>query len=276
MMATKTKTKTRKLIKTQAERKLADALDFRGKYIDTLLENAAKHCKLEDGDRLPNAQSYLALMARQRAARIKSKWGIGVLAFERLVAKGKEILRDFRTGYSMGELKTMKGGEHWFVRIDDRQEYANSSRYKATHGSLTIKIDLLSLRKIERIQGVWTVRRGGNRASWLQSEGSKNRYSVRWVHGYLVGNSHGATLEECRALEDRKAIRSEDGAIKFLNRFVGFRDRVLAGACSPGVVGFCQRNGLDPEMGYRIDYLLGLKDPVARPYLEALAKRLQR
>ena len=215
-------------------------------------------------------------MDRQRADRIKSKWGLGVRAFERLVAKGKEILRDFRTGYSMGELKTLEVGEHWFVRIDDRQEYANSSRYKATHGSLTIRIDLLSLRKIERIQGVWTVRRKGNRASWLQSEGSKNRYILRWVHGYLVGNSHGATLEECQALEQKKAIRAEDGAVKFLDRFVGFRDRVLAGACSPGVKEFCQRNGLDPEMGYRIDYLLGLKDAVARPYLETLAKRLER
>ncbi len=267
-------TKTRKLIKTKAERMLADKLDFRGKYLDSLLAKALQNLKLESP--LPDAASYLRAMQLRRAERIKAKWGMGVRAFERLREKGRQILRDFSTGYSMGEWKTIEIGGEVFLRVDNTREYATSSRYKATHGDLTIRIDLLSLRKIERIQGVWTIRRAGNRASWLQSESSKNRYRIRWVHGFLVGASHGASIEECRALEEKKAIRTDEGEIKRLDRFVGLQDRVTAGACEAGVLAFCQRHNLDPSMGYRMDYLLQLDDPTAKPYIGILARRLAR
>jgi hypothetical protein len=270
-----TKTKTKKLVKTKAELTLANKLSFKGKYVESLLESAAQHCKLE-GERLPNAQSYLALIARQRAQRIKAKWGLSVLAFDRLVAKGKQILRDFRTGYSMGEVKTIEVGDEWFLRVDDTQEYSRSSKYQAKHGDLKIRIDLLSLRKIEKIQGVWTVIRSGNRASWLQSRGTKGSYEVYWVHGFLVGSSHGATLEECELLEAGKAVRAQDGKVKRLDRFIGLRDRVAAGACEAGVLAFCDRNGLNPDFGYRIDYLLSLGDDIAASYLTRVARLLKR
>lgn len=268
-------TKTKKTIKSKDEIALANKLGFKGKYVDSLLESAAKHCKLE-GERLPNAQSYLALMARQRAERIKAKWGLSVRAFDQLIANGKQILRDFRTGYSMGERKTIEVGEEWFLRVDDTQEYSRSTRYKATHGDLKIRIDLLSLRKIEKIQGVWTVRRSRNRASWLQSRGTKGTYEIYWVHGFLVGSSHGKTIEECQLLEAGKATRGDDGKIKRLDRFIGLRDRVAAGACEAGVLAFCERHGLDPEFGYRIDYLLSLKDDIAASYLIRVARLLKR
>lgn len=269
------KTKTKKTISTKAEIELANKLGFKGKYVESLLESAAKHCKLE-GERLPNAQRYIALMARQRAERIKAKWGLSVREFDRLIAKGKQVLRDFRTGYSMGERKTIEVGEEWFLKVDDTREYSRSSRYTATHGELKIRIDLLSLRKIEKIQGVWTVRRSRNRASWLQSRGTKGSYEVYWVHGYLVGSSHGATLEECQLLEAGKATRGYDGQVKRLDRFVGLRDRVVAGACEAGVLAFCERHGLNPDFGYRIDYLLSLNDDVAASYLNRVARLLER
>ena len=268
-------TKTKKLVKTKAEVTLANKLSFKGKYVDSLLEAAARHCKLE-GERLPNAQSYLALIARQRAERIKAKWGLSVPAFDQLIAKGKQILADFRTGYSMGEHKTIEVGDDWFLKVDDTREYSRSTRYKATHGDLKIRIDLLSLRKIERIHGVWTVRRSGHRASWLQSRGTKGTYEVYWVHGYFVGSSHGATLEECQLLEAGKVTRDDNGKIKRFDRFIGFRDRITAGACEAGVLAFCERHGLDPDLGYRIDYLLSLKDDIAASYLTRVARLLKR
>jgi hypothetical protein len=268
------KTKTNKTINSKAERELASELGFKGKYVSSLLSSAARHCNVEI-DKPTTAQGFLSLIAKQRAERIKAKWGLSVRAFDQLTEKGRQILRSFSTGYSMGEIKEIKIGSDVFLSVDNTREYARTSRFRATHGRITVTIDLASLRAIERIEGVWTVRRPGNRASWLQSRGSKNTYAVCWVHGFNIGNSHGKTLEECQLLENGKAI-SHDGQIRRLDRFVGLRDRVKAGACEAGVLAFCERNNLDPDLGYRIDYLLGLNDPIAKTYLERLSRTLSR
>jgi len=267
-------TKARKLIKTKAERTLSDKLDFRGKYLDSLLAKAAQNLKLESP--LPDAASYLREIDRRLAESVKTKWGINLSEYRKLRAKAEQILRNFSTGYSMGERKRLIIGEYTLCEIDNTREYANSSRYKATHGDLRINLTLQQLRQIELIEGVWTQRLKGNQAWWLQSSGQKHKHAVKWVKGFLVGASHGATLEECRALESKKAIRTDEGEIKRLDRFVGLQDRVTAGACEAGVLAFCQRHNLDPSMGYRMDYLLQLDDPTAKPYIGILARRLKR
>jgi hypothetical protein len=59
-----------------------------------------------------------------------------------------------------------------------------------------------------------------------------------------------------------------------LSRFIGFDHRRIAGACDAGVTAFCERNGLNRDYGYRIDYLLGLGDEVAKRYLMIIARSI--
>lgn len=268
-----TKKRVRKIISTQAERRLAEVIKFQGKYVDSLLEAAAQKHKIEDASAFQTAASYLREIDRKLEESVHAKWGISLRQYRKLLMKAEQILRDFSTGYSMGENKRLMVGEHLFCAIDNTREYARSSKFRAAHGDLKINLTLSQLRKIERIEGVWTVRGKDSNASWLQSFGAKHRHEMKWVKGYLVGTSHGLTRSDCEALEEGKAIRTDAGEVKRLDRFVGLRHRAKAGACEAGVLAFCERNNLDPQLGYRIDYLLGLGDPVATSYLHRLASR---
>jgi hypothetical protein len=274
-----TTTKTKKTITTADERKLAEIVGFKGKYTASLLESAAKHCKLEGDARLGDAKSYLKEIDRQHAEWVRKAWDMTPRKYKDLQAKAKSILRSFSTGYSMGEIKRLLVDGKEFCTLDNTHEYKGGCKYKATHGEFSIRLKIHELRAIEKIEGVWTVRREGTRADWLRSHGTKGSYRVEFFPGYLVGTSHGSTIEECNTLEQAKE-RSRADAIteeaRYLHRFIGFDDRRIAGACETGVAAFCQRHGLNPEFGYRIDYLLGLGDNVATRYLDRLARLLHR
>ena len=272
-------TKTKKTITTKDELQLAEILGFRGKYVASLLEAAAKHLQIEGDSPFRDAKGYLREIAKRHAESVKAKWGISVKKHKLLIKKAKSILKSFSTGYSMGELKSLFVDGKVFCTVNDCREYSGRCKYKAQHGELNIHLKMHELRAIERIEGVWTVRCKGTKANWLQSQGSKGSYRVSLVAGHLVGTSHGSTVAECEALEAEKARSKAEAIIeqtRYMHRFIGFEDRRIAGACIAGVSAFCQRHGLDPEMGYRIDYLLGLGDEEAKPYLERLARLLHR
>jgi hypothetical protein len=275
-MKTKTKTKTRKQIKTKAEIELARRINFRGQYVDSLRLAGEKYLKIAGGGSLLDVQSILQEINRRHAAAVKSDWGMSPASYKKLRDKAAQILRGFTTGYSMGEVKKLVIGEKPFLTVDNTREYARSSKYTATHGELIVTISLAELRKIECVEGVWTVRLAGGQAQWLRAKGLKGNCRIGWVKGYLVGSSHGATLDECQLLEAGKATRGDDGKIKRFDRFIGLRDRVAAGACEAGVLAFCERHGLNPDFGYRIDYLLSLKDDLAASYLNRVARLLKR
>jgi hypothetical protein len=277
-MTTKT-TKTKKTITTADERKLAEIVGFAGKYVSSLLESAAKYCKLEGDARLSDAKSYLKEIDRQHAEWVRKAWDMTPRKYKDLQAKAKSILHSFRTGYSMGEEKILALDGKIFCFVDNCREYSGGCKYQAQHGTLTIRLEMHELRAIEKIEGVWTVRRKGTQADWLKSHGAKGSHKFEFFSGHLVGTSHGSTVEECNALEAEKERTKSDAATeaaRFLTRFVGFDDRRIAGACEAGVAAFCERHGLNPEFGYRIDYLIGLGDNVATRYLDRLARLLHR
>jgi len=272
----KAKKKTERVLTTKAERALAESIGFRGKYLSKLLQEAAKYCKFQGGQCLPDAASYLREIARQHAVEVKQQWGMSVRQYKLLQKKAKWLLQSFSTGYSMGELRRLVVDGKDFCIDDNRKYYSKSYRYSEKHGEITVQLTLQDLKKIKRIEGVWTVRRKGTAASWLESRGSLSKHQVTMVDGHLVGTSHGKTVAECHGLEAGKAIRNDAGEVKFLNRFIGFADRKLAGACEVGVRAFCDRHNLNINFGYRIDFLLSLNDNIAVPYLDRLAKKLQR
>jgi hypothetical protein len=263
-------TTTKKLIKTRVEKELAAEVDFAGKYLDSLLNKAAEYLKIED-PKSYTAADYLREVKRRYAVRVQKEWGVSVPKFERMQRKAREILRGFSTGYSMGERKALSIDGKTICVVDNCQRYAKSCKWQPTHGSFTIFFSLKSFNAIEMIEGVWTIRKKGNACSWLQESGSKGKYSVQLVDGFLIGRSHARSIRECEALEKRKA-QDAIGNVRFLDRFVGLMDRHIVGACEPGVMAFCVRHGLDHNMGYRIGYLLELGDTTALPYLERLAR----
>ncbi len=272
----KPKKKPEKGLTTKAERDLAESIGFKGRYLSKLLQEAAKYCKFQGGQCLPDAASYLREIARQHAVKVKQQWGMSVRQYNLLQKKANWLLRSFSTGYSMGELRRLVVDGKDFCVDDNRRYYSKSYRFSAKHGEITVQLTLQDLKNIRRIEGVWTVRRKGTAASWLESRSSLSKYQVTMVDGHLVGTSHGKTVAECHGLEAGKAIRNDTGEVKFLNRFIGFADRRLAGACEIGVRAFCDRHNLNIDFGYRIDFLLSLNDNIAVPYLDRLAKKLQR
>lgn len=278
-MTTKTTKTTKKTITTADERKLAEIVGFKGKYVASLLEAAAKYCKLEGDARLPDAKSYLKEIDKRHAAWVRRVWDMTPRKYKDLQSKAKSILRSFMTGYSMGEIKRLFVDGKEFCTVDNTHEYKGGCKYKAQHGELIIRLKMHELRAIEKIEGLWTVRRKGTQADWLRSHGTRGVYRVEFFPGYLVGTSHGSTVAECEALEAEKERSKEDAITeqaRYLHRFIGFDDRRIAGACEAGVSAFCQRHNLNPEMGYRIDYLLGLGDDTAKRYLDRLARLLHR
>ncbi len=267
-------TKTKKTIATKDERKLAEIVGFKGKYVRSLLDAAAKYTNLF----LDDAKSYLKEIDRQHAEWVREAWGMTPRKYKDLQAKAKSILRSFSTGYSMGENKRLIVDGKVFCAVDNTREY-KGGKYKAKHGELMIGLKMHELRAIEKIEGVWTVRRKGTQADWLKSHDAKYWYRVEFFSGHLVGTSHGSTVEECNALEaEKERIKSDAAteAARFLKRFVGFDDRRIAGACEAGVVAFCERHDLDPELGYRVDYLMSLGDEIAKRYLDRLSRLLHR
>jgi len=269
-------TKTKKTITTANERKLAEIVGFKGKYVRSLLDASAKYTNLFLGD----AKSYLKAIDRQHADWVRKTWDMTPRKYKDLQAKAKSILRSFSTGYSMGETKRLIVDGKVFCLVDNTHEYKGGCKYKAQHGELMIGLKMHELRAIEKIEGVWTVRRKGTQADWLTSHGTKRSYKVEFFRGHFVGTSHGTTIEECNALEATKAeslARSLDAVKReklSLFRFVGFDHRRIAGACEAGVTAFCERNGLNREYGYRIDYLLGLGDEVSKRYLMVIARSI--
>ena len=269
------KTKTRKEIKTKAEIELARRINFRGQYVDSLRFAGEKHLKIKGGNSLLDVRSILKEMDRRHAETVKADWGLSLAVYKKLRDKASQLLRGFTTGYSMGEVKQIVIGEKPFLTVYNTREYARSSKFKATHGELIVKITLAELRRIECVEGVWTVRLSGGKAKWLVAKGLKGNCRIGWAQGYLVGSSHGKTFEECQLLEAGKAVR-EDGKVRRLDRFIGLKDRIIAGACEAGVLAFCARHGLNPDFGYRIDYLMGLNDDIAASYLNRVARMLER
>ncbi len=260
-------TKTRKKLRSPAELKLADITGFNGKYLDSLLAKAAQVLKID----LPNVASYLREVKRREAALAKEKWGLSLRKHQDLQQKGKQILRSFSSGYSMGDRKTLVINGNTFCSLSSCQTHAKSCKWAPLHGEVTIRLSMKQLKSLELIEGVWTIRGKDNACSWLACEGFQRKFRVVIAEGFLVGTSHGKLLAECEASEAVKAEKLREAA-KSLFRFVGIIDRLSAGACEPGVLSFCSRHGLDPSMGYRLDYLFGLNDPVARPYLDRLAR----
>ena len=251
-----------RVITTKAEIRLAELVGFQGKYVESLVTKAKKHF---DGD---TVKELLGDSDRREAARVKAYFGMSMKTYQMLQIKARRILQDFDTGHSMGCTKTLFVGGHSFAYRSTCERYAGSCRYTPTHGALAIYLTVKELKLITRIEGIWTlpVSAEHHQARWLEHSGIKAHYKIEWIHGFLIGTSHGNTLIECiqsDVQKRRERVRSAEND----NKFVGFDHARATGACAAGLKAFADRHGLDLTLGYRVGYLKSLNDSVAISYL---------
>ena len=186
-----------------------------------------------------------------------------------LYEKSKNILRDFSTGYSMGEMKHIFLNDKRFCTLDATKEYAKSYKYKANHGHLSLKLTKKDLRSIEKIETVWTVRLEKGKAKWIEESGRKQFHEMKFVKGYCVGNSHAETktealrLESCKRKNAKKAYTDKE--------FIGLEQIKELGACNAGINSFCQKHNLKKDHGYQLGYLKSLGTDGAN-YFNKLSK----
>lgn len=166
--------------------------------------------------------------------------------------KARRILECFRTGYSMGEYRTLQIKDASRFNSNILNKYARSCKYKPKYGSINITLSANEFKSIQFIEGIPTIKGKNNRCKWLQGTGDKGSYRVVWVHGYLIGSSHSSvSVEDARETERKKVNYKALGN----KRFVGYNDLRNIGACHAGIMQFCNRFGLNPDFGYSIEYL---------------------
>ncbi len=252
---------TRKKISNKKELELAELLNFKGVYLDTLLKRDECQGK---GDSLleilKNIKKERRERAAERAATERKRFGDSNQGIERMKEKARAILNSFDTGHSMGCTKDLylKIGKRAvdLISLDCTSEYSRSSRWKATHGHLAIGITKQQLKNIEKVHNVWTVRLDNGKAIWLEEEGSKQYYSVKWVEGFIYKNSHSYV-----SLSDAKRLHFTSKGNYFNKKsFVGIADLKKVGACDVGINAFVKKHNLNKDFGYRLDYLKSLEE----------------
>lgn len=190
------------------------------------------------------------------------KLKVGYRFFLKLEEKAKAILATFNTGYSMGDYKTIKiKNKNVYFAVNNTEEYAKSCSWKAQHGRIEIELTLSEFRAIEIIHGVPTIRKKDNKCIYFQSSGSKFKYQVKRINGYLYKDSHAPTLEEAQKIQALK-----DRELLLHTKFVGFEHLRKIGACQAGILNFCSRFGLNPEHGYSVSYLKQIAPEFSKEY----------
>jgi len=208
---------------------------------------------------LEQAESKETARLKKESDKVEARrWKMSYREYTELQEKAKRLLNDFDTGHSMGCYRQLFVNGMLFAENDQLGEYANSCKYSPTYGAVNISLNKTQLRQIERVQGVWTIKTGESTAKWLESFGLKHRYSVDMVKGYLVGQSHGETLEEALNRDAVKQAQLKRDRLKNA-KFVGVKHIKQAGACEIGIKMFAERHGLNPEFGYNLGYLKSLE-----------------
>lgn len=179
-------------------------------------------------------------------------------------------------GYSMGgevivNLVTPSGKRIASGYYENMQEYARSSRHRATHGEYRISISLTDLHSAQIIGGLVTftkepVDNHVNKAEWIESEGSKQYFKTIRKSGFITKNYHAESYEEAIEWRKRQAKRLAATRTKVINEhlakekakkmFYGFKHARQAGLCSAGINQFAKDYKLNTEYGYRGDILL--------------------
>lgn len=224
----------------------------------------------------PLASFISAVSAEKRKIEIflqceKNK--ISPLQFRRIETELKKIdLKKYTTEYSMGDHKYLQLLGVNVLSDSTCEEYSNSSKYNATHGSINICFNASNLREMkgfifESIGGIDTFLQNTNdkikKCFWIEQSGSKQHHTIKIKKGFVTAGFHAETLEACENWRNKEAkrlkmIRLFDG--KSAQKFVGIQHSEKVGNCNAGTMAFAKKHNLNPKMGYTVEYLLSLED----------------
>jgi len=184
--------------------------------------------------------------------------------YEELQQKSHNILESFYTGHSMGcyrhiKIKNRKGEWVIFASNNTLREYAKSCTWNPTYGTIELCFSKKELNSIEKVEGVWTIKKDHHKCTWLEQFGRKQNHTVNKVDGYLFMRSHATTLKEAKELERQKIIQERRQKLEN-KKFIGIQHVQKAGACMAGIKAFALRHNLNLDYGYRLDYLKELED----------------
>ena len=228
------------------------------------------------GLKTPGKKTLLKAIRKQHQREIKAReqkaakrHNISRKEYLDLRKKAWEILKDFDSGYKMGDEKFLLINKKIIAELDEREEYAASCKYRASHGSVDIFMTKKDLRNIEKIGGIWTIRLENNKCKVLTGKGKYTGFTVDFETYYLVGNSHADTLREAQVLEAKKRkVSSKTFSDK---DFISVDNIRKLGACEMGIDRFCEKHNLNKEYGYQLGYLKQLNG-AGTNYFEKLSK----
>lgn len=234
-------------------------------------ETAIRKAKLENSEVLEIVQKIIA--RSNKIPEIPVKLFCRELVEKRLQKIAKAMPDE---GYSMGSSIRILCGK--LEVINDRtKEYSKSCKYKPKHGGYFERIKMSELRFFHVIGGLVTFipqqKSKVKKCWWYAGEGSKNRWELVKVHGFICGDYHSFTKEAAkegfeRAEKNRKeyekrqilAQKTEAQKKKLfvsaLRKQFTFQDSLLAGNCETGTRAFILRCGLDINKKYRGKFLL--------------------
>ena len=156
---------------------------------------------------------------------------------------------------------------------DNCKSYAKSCKYRPTYGDYSVKLSLDELRNIQIIGGLVTYIFPNQKSKvkkcwWFASKGTKNRFELIRVQGFLYGDYHstnkdkaiieGKRIEESIKLQVKEKAIKERCIKKALRLQYTFSDSLMAGNCEAGTRAFCMRLNLDSSKSYRGNFLVKL------------------
>jgi hypothetical protein len=200
------------------------------------------------------AQKKQAFAVKKQADKFK----MSVKMYLKLQEKAETLLNDFHTGHSMGCYRTLRINGASFAYNHILNEYSRTCKFSPTYGKVIIDLSKTDLINIEKIEGVWTIKGKKHACKWLESFGSKHRYEINIINGYLFGDTHGTTLREAKNDFRKKFIQQKMEKLKN-SKFVGVSHIRETGACMPGIKSFAERHGLNIDFGYTIGFLKSLE-----------------
>lgn len=183
-------TNKRKIITNKQEQELKELIDFKGKYVDSLIKSATGNQRniyfhgtfiFLKGDTVSEIlKNYRDSLKEAKKRVVSSSKFRSFKAFETAKDKAYEILRYYHTGHSKGCYRTLYLDGKMFEQNNDL-EYYSGYKYKPTHGEFTIELTFSEFNKLKRFENEWYVVENGKKVKKLVGEGYKNRYSVSLI-----------------------------------------------------------------------------------------------
>jgi hypothetical protein len=220
-------------------------------------------------------ESQLIETANRAKARKQAQLlGISQKQLKAARANAQRLARHLDPEYSMGSARRIhatRGKKSVCIGIySDCQDYAKSCTYRPTWGQVDLSLHINQLLRLEFIGGLPTIPAGDAKIRPCQTiiqSGSKNHYTITLKPGFVTGDHHAdsyAAAQAWRADQAGRLIaaRRKRATLQTLTqtRFVGLDHSTRAGNCREGSLQFARRHNLNPDFGYRLDYILNLED----------------